>query len=60
MPVAELLRQHDLQRFVDGSFYLCGPLGFMQAQRHALVSAGVPVAHIEREVFGPDLLDDLL
>jgi nitric oxide dioxygenase len=60
MPVAELLRQPDLQRFVDGSFYLCGPLGFMQAQRHALVSAGVPVAHIEREVFGPDLLADLL
>ncbi|MEC3768253.1 MULTISPECIES: globin domain-containing protein [Cupriavidus] len=60
MPLAEMLRQPELQRFVDGRFYLCGPLGFMQAQRHALLSAGVPVAHIEREVFGPDLLDDLL
>lgn len=60
MPLAQLLSQPDLQGFIDGRFYLCGPLGFMQAQRHALVSAGVPVAHIEREVFGPDLLDDLL
>lgn len=60
MPLAELLSQPGLQRFIDGRFYLCGPLGFMQAQRHALVSAGVPVTHIEREVFGPDLLDDLL
>ncbi|WP_454752500.1 globin domain-containing protein [Cupriavidus necator] len=60
MPLTELLSQPDLQRFIDGRFYLCGPLGFMQALRHALVSTGVPVAHIEREVFGPDLLDDLL
>jgi nitric oxide dioxygenase len=32
----------------------------MQAQRRALISAGIPVSHIHREVFGPDLLDDLL
>jgi nitric oxide dioxygenase len=60
MPMAELLARPELQGFIDGRFYLCGPLGFMQAQRHALVSAGVPVGHIDREVFGPDLLDDLL
>jgi len=60
MPVAELLRAPATQRFIDGEFYLCGPLGFMQEQRHALISAGIPPAHIDREVFGPDLLDDLL
>ncbi|ALM81680.1 globin domain-containing protein [Bordetella sp. N] len=41
-------------------FYLCGPLPFMQAQRAALLEAGVPSTRIHREVFGPDLLDDLL
>lgn len=60
MDAAALLSPPDAQRFLDGRFYLCGPLGFMQAQRHALIRAGVPVAHIDREVFGPDLLDDLL
>ena len=60
MPVAALLEAPATQRFMDGRFYMCGPLGFMQAQRHALISAGVPVGHIHREVFGPDLLDDLL
>ncbi len=60
MPVDALLAAENGQRFLDGNFYLCGPIGFMQAQRHALISAGVPVAHIDREVFGPDLLDHLL
>lgn len=60
MPVAALLGAPETSLFVDGDFHLCGPLGFMQAQRHALISAGVPVGHIHREVFGPDLLDDLL
>ncbi|MBB6580397.1 globin domain-containing protein [Ralstonia solanacearum] len=51
--------------FVDGKvagadFYLCGPLPFMQAQRAALLASGVPAARIHREVFGPDLLDDIL
>ena len=40
--------------------YLCGPRGFMQAQWRALVEAGVPVAKLHREVFGPDLLDHIL
>lgn len=44
----------------DTDFYLCGPLPFMRAQRHALLTAGVPAARIQREVFGPELLDHLL
>ncbi|CAG9174367.1 Flavohemoprotein [Cupriavidus laharis] len=60
MPIAALLGSAENSLFIDGDFHLCGPLGFMQAQRHALISAGVPVGHIHREVFGPDLLDDLL
>lgn len=44
----------------DADFYLCGPLPFMQAQRAALLAGGVPAGRIHREVFGPDLLDDIL
>jgi len=44
----------------DGTFYLCGPLPFMQAQRASLLSQGVEAGRIHREVFGPDLLDHLL
>jgi nitric oxide dioxygenase len=44
----------------DADFYLCGPLPFMRAQRHALLSAGVPATRVQREVFGPELLDHLL
>ena len=40
--------------------YMCGPLGFMQAQWDALLAAGAPAARLHREVFGPDLLDNLL
>lgn len=60
MPIRALLDHQDTAHFTDGRFYMCGPIGFMQAQRHALITAGVPVGHIHREVFGPDLLDDLL
>lgn len=42
------------------NFYMCGPLGFMQAQRTALINLGVEPRRIHREVFGPDLLDHLL
>jgi len=44
----------------NADFYLCGPLPFMQAQRAALLAHGVPTDRIHREVFGPDLLDDIL
>lgn len=40
--------------------FMCGPLGFMQAQWDALLAAGAPAARLHREVFGPDLLDHLL
>ena len=40
--------------------YLCGPLPFMQAQWNALLAAGAPAGRLHREVFGPDLLDNLL
>lgn len=36
--------------------YLCGPLGFMQAQWQDLLAAGVPAQRLHREVFGPDAL----
>jgi nitric oxide dioxygenase len=39
--------------------YLCGPAGFMRAQWLGLVAAGVPVTRLQREVFGPDLLENL-
>lgn len=44
----------------EAAVYLCGPLPFMQAQWHALLAAGVPVAKLHREVFGPEALDHLL
>ena len=37
------------------AYYLCGPLPFMQAIRSRLLDRGVPAAHIQYEVFGPDL-----
>jgi nitric oxide dioxygenase len=39
----------------DGTYYLCGPLPFMQAVRGALLERGIPAADIQYEVFGPDL-----
>lgn len=44
----------------EATFYLCGPLPFMQAQRASLLAEGVGAGRIHREVFGPDLLDHLL
>jgi nitric oxide dioxygenase len=39
----------------DATYYLCGPLPFMQAIRSALVARGVAPRDIQYEVFGPDL-----
>lgn len=36
----------------DADYYLCGPQGFMQAQRASLLTQGVPAARIHYEVFG--------
>lgn len=48
------------ERFADADFYLCGPIGFMRAQWQALLERGVAPERIQREVFGPELLDHLL
>ncbi len=37
--------------------YICGPVGFMQAQWRSLIEAGVPAHRLHREVFGPELLN---
>jgi nitric oxide dioxygenase len=39
----------------DATYYLCGPLPFMQAVRSALLDRGVAPRDIQYEVFGPDL-----
>ena len=39
----------------DATYYLCGPLPFMQAVRSALLARGVAPRDIQYEVFGPDL-----
>lgn len=43
----------------DTDVYMCGPSAFMHVQWRALLEAGVPVARLHREVFGPALLDFL-
>lgn len=44
----------------DGSVYLCGPIEFMKALKKQLLEAGVSKHRIYKEVFGPDLLSELL
>jgi nitric oxide dioxygenase len=44
----------------SAEIYLCGPLGFMKKQWKELLGAGIAKQRIHREVFGPDLLDNLL
>ncbi len=39
----------------DATYYLCGPLPFMQAVRSGLIDRGVAPRDIQYEVFGPDL-----
>jgi nitric oxide dioxygenase len=39
----------------DATYYLCGPLPFMQAVHSDLIERGVAPADIQYEVFGPDL-----
>lgn len=49
-----------LDQFDEADIYLCGPRGFMQEQWTALSKAGMSTARIHREVFGPDLLENLM
>ena len=44
----------------NAQYYLCGPAAFMRAQWQALLAHGVPMQQIQREVFGPELLEHLL
>src|SRR3954453_16911340 len=39
----------------DATYYLCGPLPFMQAVRSALIERGTTPRDIQYEVFGPDM-----
>ena len=39
----------------DATYYLCGPIPFMQALRGRLLERGVAPSDIQYEVFGPDL-----
>jgi nitric oxide dioxygenase len=39
----------------DATYYLCGPLPFMQSVRSRLLERGVAPRDIQYEVFGPDL-----
>ena len=48
-----------LADFRHGHFFLCGPQGFMREQWRALLSQGISPQQIDREVFGPDLLEHL-
>ncbi|HET6393986.1 MAG TPA: globin domain-containing protein [Blastococcus sp.] len=52
---AGVMHLDDVKLPDDASYYLCGPLPFMQAVRSALIDRGVPARDIQYEVFGPDL-----
>jgi nitric oxide dioxygenase len=58
LPVAVHAGQMDLEDVElpsDATYYLCGPLPFMQAVRSGLIDRGVAARDIQYEVFGPDL-----
>lgn len=44
----------------NAKFYLCGPANFMKSMKQQLLENGVVPSHIFKEVFGPDLLTDLI
>lgn len=44
----------------NANIYMCGPTGFMQAQKQHLIALGVNASRIHKEVFGPDLLEELV
>lgn len=44
----------------NADVYMCGPTGFMQAQKQSLITMGAHPSRIHKEVFGPDLLEDLM
>jgi ferredoxin-NADP reductase/MOSC domain-containing protein YiiM/ferredoxin len=42
----------------DADFYMCGPTGFLRELTAALLSWGVELRRLHREVFGPEPRDD--
>ena len=50
-----LMNLDDVELPDNATFYLCGPIPFMQAVRNALLDRDVPPRDIQYEVFGPDL-----
>jgi len=48
-----------LAPFAEADVYLCGPLPFMRAQWRDLIALGFSPTRLSREVFGPELLDQL-
>jgi nitric oxide dioxygenase len=44
----------------NAKFYLCGPINFMKSIKEQLLENGVVSSRIFKEVFGPDLLSDLI
>ncbi|WP_338849904.1 globin domain-containing protein [Massilia sp. W12] len=56
LELRKILRPADL----EADFWLCGPLGFMRAQWRSLIELGVAPQRIRREVFGPEMLEQLL
>jgi nitric oxide dioxygenase len=52
---AGVIHLDDVKLPDDATYYLCGPLPFMQAVRSALIDRDVPARDIQYEVFGPDL-----
>lgn len=58
VPIRQLSGLMDLAETdlpTTAQYYLCGPLGFMQMVRSALILRGTPAQDIQYEVFGPDL-----
>jgi nitric oxide dioxygenase len=41
----------------DADYYICGPIGFMKAQRDALVALGVAPERVNTEIFGSGALE---
>jgi len=52
---AGVMHLDDVKLPDDATYYLCGPLPFMQAVRSSLIDRGVSARDIQYEVFGPDL-----
>jgi nitric oxide dioxygenase len=52
---AGLMNMDDVKLPQNATYYLCGPIPFMQAVRNALLERAVPPRDIQYEVFGPDL-----